>query len=91
MKALHTAWYDHKPGEEITDHSLADSLTQHFHEIDTIGDLMTKVDQPLSERTLTRIGWMLINKAEEAESLVEQWLKQHHGNVTRLTTDGEKL
>lgn len=51
---------------------------------------MTHVDQPLSERTLTRIGWMLINKAEEAESLVDQWLKQHHGNVTRLTTDGDQ-
>ena len=86
MKTLHTAWYNHKPGEEITDISLTDSLTMYFHEMDAIGDLMMNVDtQSLSDHTFTSIAWMLMNKAEEAESLVEQWHKQHHGNVTQLT------
>ena len=85
MKALHTAWYDHKPGEEITDLSLTDRLTMYFHEMDAVGDLIMNVDtQGLSEHTYTRIAWMLMNRAEEAESLVDQWHEQHHGNATPI-------
>jgi len=85
MKALHPAWYNHKPGDEITDLSLVDSLTMYFHEMDATCDLMMSADrQDLSEHTLARVAWMLIHQTREAESLVEQWHKQHHGNVTQL-------
>jgi len=91
MNALHPAWYNHKPGEEIGDLSLLDSLTQCFNEIYAIGDLMMSAHkQDLSEQTLDSVALMLTDQAREAESLVEQWHKQHHGNVTQLTTDGDQ-
>ncbi len=90
MKALHAAWYEHEPGEEITDMTLVDSLILYFHVMDALGDLMMSAEkQSLAEYTLTRIGWTLINQAREAESLVDQWHKQKQGNVTQLTADDQ--
>jgi len=85
MKALHPAWYNHKPGDEITDFSLVDSLNMYFHEMGAMCDLMMNVEtENLLSHTLGSIAWMLMDQAREAESLVDQWHKQHHGNVTQL-------
>jgi len=82
VKALHPTWYEHKPGEEINDMDLLDSLTVCFGKFEALGDLLVSANKnAMAKSTLANTGWLLIHTAEEAQHLVNQWHEQH-GNVT---------
>lgn len=91
MRSLHPAWYQHEPGKEISELDLVDSLCSCFSLFEALGDLLSSVDEnDITQSTLYHTGWLLINTAKEAENLTIQWTRQQHGNVTRLTTDGDQ-
>ena len=75
---LHPAWYQHNQGEKVTGRDLVDSLDNFFSEIDALGDLISSLEQnDLSDETILRVGFMLINKAKEGNQLVNTWYEQN--------------
>jgi len=86
MKDLHPAWYNHEPGETISDLSLADSLNNCFSQLEALGELLVAIKKDaVTESTLVNTGLLIINTAKEADYLIDQWHKQP-SNVTQLKT-----
>ena len=91
MNDLHPAWYAHRPGEEISNLSIVDSFNNCLRQIYALGILIIETkERNMPDNVLPGIGDMIVNTAEEAQYLIDQWHKQP-SNVTQLKQGNNKV
>lgn len=84
------SFYVFKPGEEMTDHDLYDSLNTFIRRLDTMGDLLIAAGDPpanLAYKTPSVVGEMLTGMAQEAKALIDLWHEQN--SKPRIVAGGE--